>query len=200
MQYPANTVHSYPPVTRIVQSGHPARYHYIGKPCNSFVLMIQNQVVCFDEIKEKDLFAAKNGIKMWNHPPIDKNGQSVPTAKVLSTVNKGQRVGMLYSFLERPDGLWLMVYPFIGANAWFVKAENNAFSLSALQQQGTTTEQQYQQQNQTWWETITNTVTNTISDTVKPTQTIIKWGVPLLIGYVFYDQFISSRSRLLRKL
>jgi len=171
----------------------------MGSTCGGPMLQMQGQVICFDQVKDKDLFAAKS-VKLYNTPPIDANGNTVAASTVIGTVGKGQRIGMLYSFVERPNGIWLMIYPFIGANAMFVKSENNAFSLTALQQQGSQTENDIQQENQSWLENLQQGAGNLFSDTVKPTQTLVKWGVPLLIGYVVYDQFFSGKAQLNKNL
>lgn len=171
----------------------------VGATCGGPMLQFQGQVVCFDQVKDKDLFANKT-VKLYNFPPIDSSGNNNPGSSVIGTVGKGKRIGMLYSFVERPNGLWLMVYPFIGSQAMFVHAENNAFSLTALQQQGAQTETDIQQENLSWWESLQQGASNYLSDTVGPTQKLVKWGIPLLIGYVVYDQFFSGKAQLNKNL
>ncbi len=176
-----------------------SRANRVGATCGGPMLQMQGQVICFDEVKDKDLFAAKS-VKLYNFPPIDSSGNNNPGSQVMGTVGKGKRIGMLYSFVERPNGIWLMCYPFIGSNAVFVHAENGAFSLTALQQQGAQTETDIQQEGLSWWESLQQSAGNYLSDTVGPTQKLVKWGVPLLIGYVVYDQFFSGKAQLNKNL
>lgn len=152
---------------------------------DSPMLMVQGQLICTEQLHDKMLFAAKT-VKVYNHPYSGN--------QVLYSVQKNKPIGKVYSQISSGGNVWLMLDPGPPMAAVWVKAENGAFNLEALQDQGAQTQQDIEDANQSWWENVTEGAGNLIQDTVSPTKNLVKFGVPLLIGYIVYKDFIAPRQ------
>lgn len=149
-------------------------------------IMIQNQLICVEQLFDKVLFTRKN-VDVFNHPYSNNTK--------LYTVQKNKPVGTVFSYVDSGGNVWLQCQPSAPMQSIWVKADNTAFSLSAIQDQGGQTYDDIEQQNQSWWESITQGAGNLIQDTISPTTNALKWGIPLVIGYIVYKDFISPRSK-----
>lgn len=148
-------------------------------------IMLQGQLICIEQLFDKQLFTRKN-VHVYNHPYANNIK--------LYTVQTNKPVGTVWSYVTSGGNVWLQVFPGAPASPVWVKADNAAFSLDAIQTQGGQTYQDVEQANQSWWESITQGAQNYINDTVSPTQKLVKFGVPLVIGYIVWVELIKPRQ------
>lgn len=86
------------------------------------------------QIIGKDLYAKKK-ITVRKSPS--------DTAAVAYTVNNGNRVGTVYSYLTRDGAIWWML-----TDNNYVKHEQNAFSIQALREQGAKTSEELEKEKE----------------------------------------------------
>ncbi|MEB3213979.1 MAG: hypothetical protein VKL39_21705 [Leptolyngbyaceae bacterium] len=79
------------------------------------------------EIIGKTLFPASQPVKLYRTPDVK--------SPVIFTVNPGTGLGIVFSYVQRPDGIY---WQFTDGNGrpYFAKHEPGRFSLTALRQQG----------------------------------------------------------------
>jgi hypothetical protein len=93
---------------------------------------MSGEVVSIDEVIDKTLFALKD-VSIKRNP--DENSVTV------RTVHKGEKVGVVYSYVERDGYLWWILNP---ESTEFVLHAEGSFDLEALKEQGTQTDAEKQ--------------------------------------------------------
>jgi len=75
----------------------------------------------------------------------------------IGVVNKGNSVGVVYSYVQRPDGIYWMFKPKFGST-YYVKHNPGDFDLSNLQTQGVISQEEKAEEERreelSWWERL----------------------------------------------
>lgn len=97
---------------------------------------IGGKIVPVGQVYDKSLFATRP-IKLYRRPD---------STQVVYSVQSGEHVGIVYSHVMDGLSLWWMFYDKYG-KPYYARHEENAFSWSALQQQGTQTAEEIVKEN-----------------------------------------------------
>lgn len=145
-----------------------------------------SEVISADQVVGRDLFAVKAGIKIKRNPSSD--------AETLRTLSRGDRVGNVYSFVERTGEIWWMLKP---DATEYVLHEKGAFDLDALKQQGAMTNEDIERakalENASFFEKLMLEAKYKVSDALE-----ISWVrtalVVVILALVFLVLFKVGKS------
>lgn len=132
-------------------------------------------VYSVSDIVDKTLFAAKD------LPYFDSQPTAYSTPKSIGIIKAGTPAGVVYSWLETPQGIWWMFYPSnTYGHYYYMPHHIGDFDMNALAQQGVLSEPEKAaaaaEENKTWYEKLIGQIL--------PVAAIVYLGGVALKGYI----------------